>query len=105
MSARPTRKKSAKSSPDFLGAEYKGQKALIRRSLDYNVTISAVRKSFKALRSVPAERISVTAFMDDLGDTFEVPEDVWPKVIPKLDRVTIVLDSAAPGQPKNELGA
>ncbi|KAG8694905.1 hypothetical protein FRC08_008193, partial [Ceratobasidium sp. 394] len=47
------------------------------------ITILAPKKSFKALRSVPAERVSISAFMEDLGDTFEVPEDVYQRLPPR----------------------
>ncbi|KAG9127032.1 hypothetical protein FRC07_000959 [Ceratobasidium sp. 392] len=84
----------------LLGAEYKGQKVLIRRSANYNVTVSSVKSSFKSLRSVSADRISISAFLDELDDTFEVPEELWSTTVSQIKRVTIVLDSATPAQPQ-----
>ncbi|KAG8723331.1 hypothetical protein FRC09_003775 [Ceratobasidium sp. 395] len=89
-------------SPRLLGAEYKGQKVLIRRSANYNVTISSVKNSFKSLRSVTADRISLSAFLSELDDTFEVPEELWPATVPQIKRVNVVVDSATPAQPEPE---
>ncbi|KAG8771145.1 hypothetical protein FRC12_003819 [Ceratobasidium sp. 428] len=89
-------------SPRLLGAEYKGQKVLIRRSANYSVTISSVKNSFKSLRSVNADRISLSAFLSELEDTFEVPEELWPATVPQIKRVNVVVDSAAPAQPEPE---
>ncbi|KAG8724553.1 hypothetical protein FRC09_017262 [Ceratobasidium sp. 395] len=83
--------------PPFLGADYNGRKVLVRRSPNYQVMISSVKKSFSALRSTPAYQISFSASIWELAsvDRFEVPEDLWPTVLPRIDEFHIHVDTSA----------
>ncbi|KAG8771144.1 hypothetical protein FRC12_003818 [Ceratobasidium sp. 428] len=82
--------------PTFLGAEYKGRKIFIRRSANYQVMISSVKKSFSALRSTPAYQISLSARVWAISiDRFEVPEDLWPTILPQTDTIQIHVDTSA----------
>ncbi|KAG8766049.1 hypothetical protein FRC12_007107 [Ceratobasidium sp. 428] len=82
---------------NFLGAEYKGRKVFIRRSANYQVMISSVKKSFSALRSTPAYQISLSARVREINlfDCFEVPEDLWPTILPRIDEFKIHVDASA----------
>ncbi|KAG9086267.1 hypothetical protein FRC07_013136, partial [Ceratobasidium sp. 392] len=100
----------------FIGAEYNGRKVLIRRSVNYaasrlatgatlaesesfshKATVSLVKRTFKALHSVPVEQIYLAAFILDAGDTFEIPEDTWTTVLSQISSVKVIVDSYAPG--------
>ncbi|KAG8724554.1 hypothetical protein FRC09_017263 [Ceratobasidium sp. 395] len=80
--------------PHSIGVEYEGRKVAIRGSANYDVTVSSVKRAFKALRSVEADRISLTAFLEDLGGIYEISEELWPTILPNLKHVIIVLDSS-----------
>ncbi|KAG9081452.1 hypothetical protein FRC06_005553 [Ceratobasidium sp. 370] len=73
-----------------------GRKEVVRRSPNYGVTISSIKQAFPKLRTVSAERIAVSAFIEELDDTLHVSEHIWPEVLPDLKHVTVVLDSADP---------
>ncbi|KAG8735264.1 hypothetical protein FRC12_018155 [Ceratobasidium sp. 428] len=81
--------------PHFIGVEYEGRKVAVRGSANYDVTVSSVKKAFKALRSVEADRISLTAFLEDLGGIYEISEELWPTILPDLKQVVVVLDSSS----------
>ncbi|KAG9082127.1 hypothetical protein FRC07_014299, partial [Ceratobasidium sp. 392] len=68
----------------FIGAEYMGQKVVLRGDPNYDVTISSVKKAFKGLRSVSVDRISISALLDEFGGVYEIPEEAWETYLPKL---------------------
>ncbi|KAG9100973.1 hypothetical protein FRC07_010369 [Ceratobasidium sp. 392] len=57
--------------------------------------LTLVKEAFRSLNSISEERISILAFIEEIGDTLEVSKGIWPDLLPELKRVTIVLDSAS----------
>ncbi|KAG8723327.1 hypothetical protein FRC09_003771 [Ceratobasidium sp. 395] len=92
-------------SKHLISIEYKGRRAVIRRSAHYDVTISSVKKAFKDLRNVNNDDIVLSAFLKEFDNTVEVPEESWPTVLPEIKSVTILvlgLVQRAPVIPQEE---
>ncbi|KAG8724556.1 hypothetical protein FRC09_017265 [Ceratobasidium sp. 395] len=68
----------------LISIEYKGRRAVIRRSVHYDVTISSVKKAFRDLRDVSTDDIVLSAFLKEFDNTVEVPEEAWPTVLPEI---------------------
>ncbi|KAG9124078.1 hypothetical protein FRC07_012940, partial [Ceratobasidium sp. 392] len=81
----------------FIAAEYEGRRVAVRRSANYDTMLTLVKEAFRSLSSVSVERISISAFVEDIGDTLEVSKGIWPDLLPELKRITIILDSSSPG--------
>ncbi|KAG8717296.1 hypothetical protein FRC09_014492 [Ceratobasidium sp. 395] len=64
--------------------------------------LSLAKEAFRSLRSVETERISVSAFVEELGDTLEVSENIWSELLPELTHVTVTLDSSPPVMEESE---
>ncbi|KAG8785920.1 hypothetical protein FRC12_017048 [Ceratobasidium sp. 428] len=60
-------------SKSLISVEYKGRRAVIRRSAHYDVTISSVKKAFNDLRNVSNDDIVISAFLKEFDNTMEVP--------------------------------
>ncbi|KAG8694901.1 hypothetical protein FRC08_008189, partial [Ceratobasidium sp. 394] len=88
----------------FLGAEYMGRKQVVRRSPNYGATISSIKQAFPKLRTIPADRIAISAFIEDLDDTLHISEHIWSEVLPDLKHITVVLDSADPDPNPSDVG-
>ncbi|KAG8695577.1 hypothetical protein FRC09_009070, partial [Ceratobasidium sp. 395] len=88
--------KSNASAKRFIAAEYKGRQVAVRRSANYDVTLTLVKEAFRSLNAVDAERISISAFVEELGDNLEISKNVWPDLLPELQRITVTLDSSSP---------
>ncbi|QRV95196.1 ubiquitin-like Rad60 SUMO-like protein [Ceratobasidium sp. AG-Ba] len=80
----------------FIAAEYVGRKVAVRRSPNYDTTLSLVKEAFKPLGSVDSERISISAFVEELGSTLEISKNIWSDLLPDLKHITITLDSSSP---------
>ncbi|KAG8724557.1 hypothetical protein FRC09_017266 [Ceratobasidium sp. 395] len=91
-------------SKSLISVEYKGRKAVIRRSAHYDVTISSVKKAFKDLRDVSNDNIVISAFLKEFDDTVEVPEESWPTVLPEIKKATVFATGLVqhPGQFKRK---
>ncbi|KAG8739938.1 hypothetical protein FRC10_004965 [Ceratobasidium sp. 414] len=87
----------------FLGAEYMGRKEVVRRSPNYGVTIWSIKQAFPKLRTVSAERIAISAFIEELGDTLHISEHMWPEVLPDLKRITVIIDSVGPDAAESQV--
>ncbi|KAG8785921.1 hypothetical protein FRC12_017049 [Ceratobasidium sp. 428] len=87
-------------SKSLISIQYRGRKAVIRRSPHYDVTISSVKKAFKELRDVSNDNIVISAFLKEFDDTVEVPEESWPTVLPEIKKATIFATGLvqSPGQ-------
>ncbi|KAG9122577.1 hypothetical protein FRC07_000984 [Ceratobasidium sp. 392] len=59
--------------------------------------MSSIRKSFKALNSVPADQISITAYFKQFNDALEVSEDIWATAISRIKRVNVIVDTPSSG--------
>ncbi|KAG8693223.1 hypothetical protein FRC09_010652 [Ceratobasidium sp. 395] len=83
--------------------EYKGRKAKLRRSVDYKITLSAVKKEFKDLHTASDDRIAFSSIVEGDDDSTEITCDKWPEVYTRLKHVMVVLDSASkPSDPKSD---
>ncbi|KAG9121071.1 hypothetical protein FRC07_003113 [Ceratobasidium sp. 392] len=102
----------------FIAVEHGGRQVAIRRSANYDVslldfhvrvdqmmyhpsatsqiTLTLVKEAFKSLGSVDAERILISAFVEELGDSLEISKDIWSDLLPELKRITITFDSSPP---------
>ncbi|QRV95197.1 polyubiquitin-C [Ceratobasidium sp. AG-Ba] len=80
----------------FIAAEYNGRQIAIRRSSNYDMTLTLVKEAFKHLKLVDVERISVSAFVEEIGDSLEISRNIWSDLLPELDCITITIDSASP---------
>ncbi|KAG8793473.1 hypothetical protein FRC12_002614 [Ceratobasidium sp. 428] len=80
----------------FISVEYHSHQVAVRRSANYDTMLSLVKEAFRSLRSVETERISISAFVEELGDTLEVSKNIWSELLPELTHVTITLDSSPP---------
>ncbi|KAG8796455.1 hypothetical protein FRC12_022937 [Ceratobasidium sp. 428] len=80
----------------FIAAEYEGRQVAVRRSANYDITLTLVKEAFRSLNTVDAERISISAFVEELGDNLEISKNIWPDLLPELQRITVTLDSSSP---------
>ncbi|KAG8790689.1 hypothetical protein FRC12_011309 [Ceratobasidium sp. 428] len=87
--------KSNASTKRFIAAEYEGRQVAVRRSANYDVTLTLVKEAFRSLNAVDAERISISAFVEELGDNLEISKNIWPDLLPELQRITVTLDSSS----------
>ncbi|KAF8594411.1 hypothetical protein BDV93DRAFT_481881 [Ceratobasidium sp. AG-I] len=79
----------------FLAAHYGTQKAIIRRSKNYQESVESIKKTFKDLRSVGSDRISITAWFEEFKDTLQIPEELWPELVPRLMLIEIILSKSS----------
>ncbi|QRW10400.1 ubiquitin-like Rad60 SUMO-like protein [Ceratobasidium sp. AG-Ba] len=84
---------SASEPTEFIGAEYEGRKALIRRDSDYDTTVLAIRQAFKPLHHVSPHHITLSSFVQQLDDKFELPREIWAIHLPRINRVTVSVES------------
>ncbi|KAG8695288.1 hypothetical protein FRC09_009253 [Ceratobasidium sp. 395] len=89
--------KSNASAKRFIAAEYEGRQVAVRRSANYDITLTLVKEAFRSLSTVDAERISISAFVEELGNNLEISKNIWSDLlIPELQRITVTLDSSSP---------
>ncbi|QRV95198.1 polyubiquitin-C [Ceratobasidium sp. AG-Ba] len=79
----------------FIAAEYNGRQVAVRRCADYEITLTLIKEAFKPLKFVDVERISISAFVEEIGDSLEISKNIWSDLLPELKRVTITLDSSS----------
>ncbi|QRV81624.1 hypothetical protein RhiJN_09639 [Ceratobasidium sp. AG-Ba] len=93
MSSQPARKPKGRKT-DTIKFTYDGKDALVRRSRNYEVTLSAVKKAFKGLRSVSNQRITLVSFDEDACDYFPYHAEDWTECAHQFKFVTVYLDKA-----------
>ncbi|KAG9120146.1 hypothetical protein FRC07_004493 [Ceratobasidium sp. 392] len=79
----------------FIAVEYEGRQVAVRRSANYDIMLTLAKEAFRPLSSISAERILISAFVEDIGNTLEVSKGIWPNLLPELNHITIVLDNAS----------
>ncbi|KAG9082134.1 hypothetical protein FRC07_014298, partial [Ceratobasidium sp. 392] len=75
--------------------EYKGRKTSVRRSRDYKILVSAIKKEFKDLRTIPDDRISLSAVLEGQDDPVELTDDLWSSAFFESKLITVFLDSSS----------
>ncbi|KAF8603244.1 hypothetical protein BDV93DRAFT_544910 [Ceratobasidium sp. AG-I] len=81
----------------FIVAEYQGRKVAVRRSNNYEVTVAAVKKAFRTLRTTAPQDITICSRLEERGnDLVQITDKLWSELSPSLTHVTIVLGSVPP---------
>ncbi|CAE7162323.1 unnamed protein product [Rhizoctonia solani] len=76
----------------FFAAEYSGRRISIRRTVDYDETISSVQKAFPVLSKVSTQRISLAQVFPELGDGgVEVSRELWKDILPLVKTMQVVV--------------
>ncbi|QRV96055.1 hypothetical protein RhiJN_24073 [Ceratobasidium sp. AG-Ba] len=71
---------------DYLGVEYKGRKALIRRDPSYRKTIQHIQNIFGIEIKVNGrERLILSVYVGELEDHFEIQPKDWHDLLPRIN--------------------
>ncbi|KAG9120145.1 hypothetical protein FRC07_004492 [Ceratobasidium sp. 392] len=89
--------------PTTIQVEYKGRKASVRRSGNYEIMVSTIKKEFKNLRTVSNDRISLSAVLEGQNDPVEVTDDLWSSKAFFFSKLVMVFLDSSSSEPKPKL--
>ncbi|QRW10468.1 ubiquitin family protein [Ceratobasidium sp. AG-Ba] len=75
----------------FLVATYLNSSATIRRTDDYNLTISVIKSAFDGLLGMAEDRIKISAKFPGYDQNIRIIRDLWSELMPSLTEVTVTI--------------